>query len=652
MSMPSHFVALRLARFLLLAATALSAWLGWQSILQGPGQMHGCPVGSACGSVLHSPWAWVGPVPTAWAGAAYYFAQWLLLGSVTWRSRPRWLISLLSGNLAAALFFTGLQVIVIGAWCPWCCAIHLLAAVGAAASMAALGGLSTDRLAGFVRPVRLSSSIAWSTMVHLLFLGSFSSLLLTAKSEEKAAPPTATTAPVARSVQEGGAWLSLHGGTFRFDLKALPLMGSAEASHLVVCVTDPTCHHCRNTSQVLNEAWRAQKQSDVALVFLPGTRDPDESTAIQTTLLTLWRENPKSWADISTRLHTLELAATVAAVTEAARLALGGKAKLNAALQKHRAWAEELIRQTSELMTENARLTGRPVALPQTLYRDQVFIGALRPTQDSLLAKVFPAHVLAKVLDPGDPCEARFRAGCGRLIVPVVAAGELPKKNPHPESDPRHKTFDPQEWDSLEYDSFLATKQFSPHSESELMVQVVAITSDEALAKNIGSFINGPKTHYLGHAKTSLKHKNSPSIEQRFNEAIKNFENDTFCRKLMNRHGMTSVLPLLKVEYIIDSEFAHMDVAKPGLPAWSDDSKAGSINDWLNDGQLAFYSSDWSKLTRPLVGSVEQSFVNSCNAAALAKAFERDTASGACICFVAATDSEQSELSGGPHAIC
>lgn len=422
--------SLVLSRLLLSAAFLLSAWLGWQSLQNGPALMDGCGLGSSCDSVLQSAWAWVGPVPTAWIGAAFYLMQIILLCPHS--SGRRGLIYLLSGNIAAALFFIGVQALLLGAWCPWCCSIHLLATAGAVCGFVAVWRRSEHPSAS-IRAVAVTPSVAWSTLAHLLFLGLFSSLMLTAKSEEKTgkstakAPPPAKTLPLTTSEADGKRWLSLHGERFRFELETLPRLGSLGAKHLIVCITDPTCHHCRNTSELLSEARESQKEGEVAIVFLPGTRDPELSPALQTALLTLWRENPKAWADLSARLHRSDLAPTPEAVTEAARLALGGKTQWNAALEKHRTWAGQLIQQTRELMAENARVAGREVTLPQLQFQNQILLGAPSGVQDlqSLTGATFPWSMDLGFEDPADlssnPC--KNRQFCQRLVIILTGAG-------------------------------------------------------------------------------------------------------------------------------------------------------------------------------------------------------------------------------------
>ncbi len=73
--------------------------------------------------VITSPWAYVGPIPLATIGAVYYIA--MIAAGATWlTTKNAWLERLLlpvtAGGVAASAGFVYLQLVPIGAICPFC----------------------------------------------------------------------------------------------------------------------------------------------------------------------------------------------------------------------------------------------------------------------------------------------------------------------------------------------------------------------------------------------------------------------------------------------------------------------------------------------------------------------------------------------------
>lgn len=82
-----------------------------------------CPVFSGCERVITSPYAVVGGIPVALAGAAYYLAV-FILSVVYLDTRRKWLLNfaayLTPLGLVASLWFLYLQLFVIKALCFYC----------------------------------------------------------------------------------------------------------------------------------------------------------------------------------------------------------------------------------------------------------------------------------------------------------------------------------------------------------------------------------------------------------------------------------------------------------------------------------------------------------------------------------------------------
>lgn len=116
------------------AGLLLAAWMLFHSL--SGGQLAGCGAGSACDGVMHSPWAYVlGGVPVSLPAALIYVLLILcvlFLGGDSSEASSldrliRILLLVLAGCLVgAALWFSGLQLFVLHAFCKYCTLLHIL----------------------------------------------------------------------------------------------------------------------------------------------------------------------------------------------------------------------------------------------------------------------------------------------------------------------------------------------------------------------------------------------------------------------------------------------------------------------------------------------------------------------------------------------
>lgn len=421
---------LKIATFCLGACFLLSCWLGIQAALHVP--VAGCGMDAGCGTVLASSWARLGPVPVVWVGAFVYAVECaVVLAALAGTSRIGGLVRLmpllLGANAAAAVFFTGVQIWGVQRWCPWCCTIHVLACFGA--GFASRGLARTVGHTGADEPSRpvMPHQLVWAAAAQIVVLAALTALLPSAYAQQKTAP-AAVDAPSAERSDENPAVLQLHDGRFRFDLTGTPLLGEPEAEHVVVVITDPTCPHCRFSARLLWQSWAALPTGKAAVLCLPGTRDPVLGPALQTLLLTLWKEQPEAWKRIIQDLDGETLDPHVETVREAVAKELGGREALDVAVREHQEWSAALIRQTSELMRTNADLAGKEVALPQIQSHGQLIFGALSGASDlNLLTRgelEWPetAPVDLRHWKDSNPCANR--KFCQRLVLIIVGKGK------------------------------------------------------------------------------------------------------------------------------------------------------------------------------------------------------------------------------------
>jgi uncharacterized membrane protein len=304
----------------LLAVAALGAgYLAWVSIHNGPAA--GCGPESGCSKVLQSRWAYWFGIPVGLPALCTYLG--LLAATVYQEKRPAspvqqraWTVIIVMSVViaGAAVWFVGLQIFVIKAFCKFCMSAHVCAL---AAAVLCLKNIPTrvelDRPAWANRSQEFSLSRRGIALMVVAGLAGLSGLLagqllvqkqrnvvkpLTLLSTPQA-PPLATTrhadqpvlgtppatsslpaqttvSPPVPSTRNTGMiaqlsaprLLSLYSDRFLIHLDEVPIIGSPDAPHLVVSLFDYTCHHCRQLHPFLVEAQR-RLSNQLAIVSLP-----------------------------------------------------------------------------------------------------------------------------------------------------------------------------------------------------------------------------------------------------------------------------------------------------------------------------------------------------------------------------------------------
>jgi len=226
---------MKLRRFkalLLVLCTAgllLSGWMLYHS-LTGT-QMAGCGAGSSCDSVTGGPWGYIfGGVPVSLPGAAVWLLTALcilFLGgkSEEGRSLDRllWrLLPLLAGGLAgAALWFCGLQLFVLHAFCKYCTLLHLLGCI-----VAVLLFLEARRQEA--RPLLpFAAGLAGAAVFALVQVH--------------------TRPDAVYDSGNTGAELPV------FSESEIPVLGPADAPGELLLLFDFQCNHCRRLHRILPE---------------------------------------------------------------------------------------------------------------------------------------------------------------------------------------------------------------------------------------------------------------------------------------------------------------------------------------------------------------------------------------------------------------
>ena len=221
-------------------AFSASTYLGWAA-WKGGG-IAGCGPDSPCDQVLSSRWAYLGPLPVSW-GAVLVDALWML-GLLKLTSGSQSLVSrklvLACATLVSlsALWFIGLQVIVIKAICPYCMSAHVF---GLTASVLTFGKL--------FRIVPRPMILVGSCLLLAAGLG-VAQVYVPHTSQYASVVPQLAQPPATPSVERV---LSLYNGAFKLKPSELPMMGATNAKYLIVSLFDYSCHHCRQMHGFLKQ---------------------------------------------------------------------------------------------------------------------------------------------------------------------------------------------------------------------------------------------------------------------------------------------------------------------------------------------------------------------------------------------------------------
>ena len=364
-------------RLLLGAAVLAAVYLGMAAHRQAA--VPGCE--SGCDEVLASRWSHVGGVPVSWPGALVYAALLTVSGGFT-RLRATggtWAMLALSWLVPlAALWFVAVQAVLLGAFCPWCCACHLAASLGVVALWLARAQAvgSAGRLRTWAREARLPGAVAAGLVATLGVSQGFLAPLERAASRDLGLPPAIDQTMAARG---GARVVSIYGEQVRAG--ELPVMGRLEAPYLALGLIDYTCLHCRRLHLTLERLATSPAGARFATVELPAARD-EQGRDIHRLLLALWRAHPTAHRRVVEGLLQGRIAALPTAVQEAAVEAIGGR-EFTAARQTHGPWIETQLRVAAAIQAGNVQRTGAR-GLPQLVLGSRVLFGSL--PEERLLA--------------------------------------------------------------------------------------------------------------------------------------------------------------------------------------------------------------------------------------------------------------------------
>jgi uncharacterized membrane protein len=415
-------------RALLLVAILGAGYLAWLSIHNGPAA--GCGPESGCNKVLQSRWAYWLDLPVSIPAVLVYLA---LLGATVLlqkRTSPddqrgSWaaIIALSVIVAGAALWFVGLQVFVIKAFCKFCMTAH---ACGLAAALLCLKNIPLA--ADLDTPMWATGSgkrgVPRQAVFFLVLIGLAGVAVLAggqllvqkqrnvvkvlragnARATKTAAPPASATNDSAPKVAGGQSAsqpvspdarlvaprsLSLYDGQFLVGLDSVPMIGSPDAPHVIVYLFDYNCPHCRAMHSILMET-QNQFSNELGVVCLPMPISPrcdpylppnaysaPNSCEYARLGLAVWRAKPEVHRQFDDWMFAAAKPPPLARATEYAAQLVGAD-KLEAALADP--WIEQQILTDCRLHYANWSVTGSPV-MPQLVLGEAVSSGPLNSVE-------------------------------------------------------------------------------------------------------------------------------------------------------------------------------------------------------------------------------------------------------------------------------
>jgi uncharacterized membrane protein len=334
---------LGLAALLGLAAAAIDGYLLVHALRES-GRPLGCGAGSGCDAVLQSRWSRIGPVPVVLPSLATHLT--LVVAALAAALDPRasqsrtvrWtLLAAAGATTTAAVWFLGVQWLDLKAVCPWCLADHAL-------------GVTSSLLIAAAAPLVLLRRVPPFALGALL-VGLAAAIQIAFPSPGPGAARLA--AGISRDTGPGPDRLvSVLDGRLQVRAHDVPLLGSADAPHVVIVLFDYCCPHCRETHGHLREALaRHPDQLGIALLPMPLNTDCNRgeeeteprfeaSCDLARLALAVWRADRAKFPEYDAWLFEPEQPRTAAEAHDQAEQ-LVGRAALDATLSDP--WIEQQI---------------------------------------------------------------------------------------------------------------------------------------------------------------------------------------------------------------------------------------------------------------------------------------------------------------------
>jgi uncharacterized membrane protein len=364
------------------AGLSLCLLLTWWALSGQTDTVIGCGGASGCAEVLGSRWSRVLHLPVALSGALLYG---VLIVAILRDDRRL----LGAGALAlggSALWFIGLQIGVVRAFCGWCMAAHGVALALAATLLFHLRAAGGEGRGASLTPGFGVRDAGWGWLGLLAAAGLvFVQVFGPAPSTQRITAATGeVTSTVDAQASGPGPKVTFAAGTKTFDCGRLPRLGPASAPTVFVEYFDYTCDACRVMRGHLH-ALVDQSGGQVAVLLLPAPMEracnphvpegtPDHPGACEAARLALavWSAAPAGFAAVEEALWGAS-GPDLARAREIAAIHLPGDALAGALADP---WIDALIAANAE---DVRRFSHPSDKLPKLLLSDRQIAHGLPP---------------------------------------------------------------------------------------------------------------------------------------------------------------------------------------------------------------------------------------------------------------------------------
>lgn len=423
----SQIIMRRTAVGLLFVSLCVSAFLLSETLLNRP--IPGCGEGADCQQVLASKWAYIAGLPVSLTGILLYGSLMILIFLARSRS-GRWLCRFeVAGSmliLMGAFWFYWVQMMILHAFCPWCCSIHAMASIAAVILLLSRWGGVRGK-SGFHH---ILSVLRAEVIIPLFLVVAFAFYQSSGSDPENV---VGTDLLEGAGVEAQGDLISVYDGQFTFDSTTFPMMGSPDSNRMLIVLTDYTCPHCRDLHETLRELVE-QQGGDVGIVLLPVFRDPG-AQELHRVMLTLWKEDPAYFEVLSSGMLTGEIPANPNKILTLAMSHSAGRFYEKA--WTHSSWVEQCFQIGQGILVANDQRL-EVSTLPQIMMGETILQG--NPSLETLVDLLNSSRVsseLAKEKTPAAPQvskaeapkgDAQIKFGNEALILPTVPRGEKATK--------------------------------------------------------------------------------------------------------------------------------------------------------------------------------------------------------------------------------
>jgi uncharacterized membrane protein len=395
-----------LVRFLAVSALTASMGLTVWKWMQAGSEIPGCGVGiEGCGAVLESRWSLWFSVPVTLLAASLWLTVLILTLPKVQHALGHTADQLVAATgallVGGALWFGGLLLLVVKAWCVWCLALHLTALLVGGLILYSIwraekaGGPGLLTVAGQTACAGLALLV-----VGQLFGTPPDTHLLTSDTPPLPPPSSSTQRPesvAATSPVSSGSHSSRPGrpaemitrgnerevvylkGTLTLSLADHPLIGSPAASHILTEFFDYTCPTCRTLHGDLSDLQKSAP-GEYAVLLLPtplnhacnpslpeGAADHPHACELAQLALAFWHAAPGKFPAFHDFLMTAAAPLTPeAALHEARRLAPA--ANLDS---QSTDWISERLAANAEIWK---RISQENPKMPKLLLRDALIM--------------------------------------------------------------------------------------------------------------------------------------------------------------------------------------------------------------------------------------------------------------------------------------